>query len=386
MRDMRASLLTALLASIVATACAEDLPVITDIQTTRIIGARAEVWEQPHMDHGHAHPTATPQPGQRLDVKFQLVSPNLIRDDRHIRSMFMDCTYPERFTGLPICQEFFDFFKNFDPDTPLPDEEEYDPIYCRDDNEFTWSPPARPGAPSKSVHGSCVIGGTLVKIPVFERYKEPIKLIRGVICENGVPWFDAREPEWFGCDSNSDERPVVEMLVHGTFPVELEQANRNYNPSMEDVELRLNGRLWEATDVTGLLDEDELERVREGENIEAENCRDHVDETGLLAIDPFEHELEISMRADRREFAEGKVEDMEFSLYATAGEVSRRFTIFDGSDPGDEDGMLRDTVKWQAPKASSVPEGGMLVTLYVTVIDRRGGFDMAVRHACVYSD
>lgn len=331
--------------------CGDELPQITDIEGVRVLGAR-------HSVVGDDSLRATAEEGESVEVAFQLVSPDPLRSNRNVASIFIDCTWPDRFTGLPLCQEFFDLAALVDPNAPAPTEEDLEAIKCFEDNEFIF----------EGVHGSCVIGDPTVEVPVF-RGSDPLKLVRGVICERGTPFFDARTPALFGCDLREGGS---EHLVHGSVPVAVGGGVHNDNPDFAEIRLALNGRPWEAMDPAALP--------------EADNCMDAVTDTGLLAIDAFEHELSIELDADSaiREEVEGVREDLEFSLYTSGGEVGRRFTVFEGTDPG-EDGVLEATVPWDAPETEDLPDGGQLVTLYLTMLDRRGGFDMAVRHACVFA-
>jgi len=334
-----------------ALGCGDELPDITEIEGLRVLGARSTVVDDDSL-------RATPQEGETVEVGFQLASPDPLRDNDDIASIFIDCTYPDRFTGLPLCQEFFDLAAMIDPDMVEVSDGDLEAVKCFEDNEFVF----------EGVHGSCVIGDPKVEVPVFDG-SDPLKLVRGVICERGTPFFDARTPELFGCDLREGG---TEILVHGSIPVAVGGEGHNDNPDFDEIALKLNGRPWSAVAAADLPP--------------ANDCKGQVDETGLLAVDPFDHALWIEVDADSpiREVVDGVREDLEFSLYATAGEVGRRFSVFEGIDEG-EDGVLRTTVPWVAPDVDDVPDGGQLVTLYLTVLDRRGGFDVAVRHACVFS-
>ena len=70
-------------------------------------------------------------------------------------------------------------------------------------------------------------------------------------------------------------------------------------------------------------------------------------------------------------------------MFTTAGEMERRFTLFGGDDEGDK-GTLREAVEWTPPAYKDLPSSGKLVRFFVTVRDRRGGFDLATRVACVH--
>lgn len=337
-------------ALLVAAGCGNDLPQITEITDTRVVGAFAEVVGAPER--------ATPRPGEEAVLRFAVVSPEGNVDPERLSSMFIDCTYPNAFTGIPLCQELIDLAKMADPNAPPPPPEDLEPVRCTRDQSLSL----------QGVQGTCVSGEPVVPMQIPSDYAAPRRLVRGVICDRGEPFADVTLPELFGCDLEPGGKAI---LVHGSVRVALSEADENLNPRLQDIRLSLNGRPWDAVDEADLPPEDD--------------CRAAVDERGLLAIDPYEHMLGIEMDAADRELSDGVPEDLEFQLYASAGEVGRRFTVFEGSDPG-VDGLLSDSIPWVAPPPRDVPPGGMLVRLYLSILDRRGGYALAVRHACVYAE
>lgn len=336
-------------------ACGNDLPVITEIQDTRVIGAQSRVVGAPER--------ATPRPGEEAEFSFAVVSPEGVTAPEDLRSMFLDCTFPAQFTGIPLCQEFIDLAAAAAAAPPMEmanaaDAAAFEPVRCAGTESVTL----------QGVQGSCVNGAPVVTLRIPEDYAGGKRLVRGIICDRGTPFADVRLPELFGCDLREGGKA---MLVHGAVPVAMAPAEDNDNPRLEDVRLSLNGRPWDAVDEEALPAEDA--------------CRDAVDPRGLLAIDAYEHTLGIELDAGARQVRDGVVEDLEVQLYVSAGEAGRRFAVFDGADPG-EDGVLSAELPWTAPAVDTLPEAGQLVRLYLVAFDRRGGFDFAVRHACVFAE
>ncbi len=81
--------------------CQDDLPQATEIVHTRILGARAEVVGD--------EARATPEPGGRATLRYDVVFPGLDQDASSLRSLLIQCTFPPRYTGVPLCKEVADF-------------------------------------------------------------------------------------------------------------------------------------------------------------------------------------------------------------------------------------------------------------------------------------
>lgn len=73
-------------------------------------------------------------------------------------------------------------------------------------------------------------------------------------------------------------------------------------------------------------------------------------------------------------------EALQISQFTTAGELERVYSAVEASDGRAEADV---NVKWTAPKADDVPEGGMKVGFTVVVRDGRGGLDWVTRSVCV---
>jgi hypothetical protein len=79
--------------------------------------------------------------------------------------------------------------------------------------------------------------------------------------------------------------------------------------------------------------------------------------------------------------ASERKEDLVFSIYTTFGELSRRFTVFEGSGEMPDAPDL--TWKLSEEQRTDLVGKPKLVRFYITVVDGRGGFDITTRELCI---
>lgn len=332
-------------------ACESDLPQATEIARMRVLGARFEVEGDPER--------ATPEPGERVRVSMPTVFPSVAQETTDVQSLVIGCTAPMRFTGsLPICQEFIDAVAaGEDPTASLPMID--DRLRCAD------LPVQRVQIGAISLH--CVTGEPQIELDVPADFAADQLLIRGVVCEHGTPFIDPVDPRLFGCEDEDAEA----ILVHGTIAVQKDQADENYNPDIGALEVLREDVPWPAYDPATLPPE---------EGCAARASADFSEPVHAIVTGP--HSIALRYAADARERAMGEPEDLEISVYTTAGEMERRFTLFEGSDRG-RGGVLESDLFWDPPKASDLPRSGQLVRFFITLRDQRGGFAMTSRAVCV---
>lgn len=332
-------------------ACEGDLPKATEIARMRVLGARFEVEGDPER--------ATPEPGERVRVSLPTVFPSLDEDTDDVQMLLIGCTAPTRFTGgLPICQELIDAAASgVDPTDSLPMIDEK--LRCADLPLRT----VRRGA--ISLH--CVKGEPQVELTVPDDFDAEGLLVRGVVCEHGTPFIDPEDPRLFGCEDEGAEA----ILVHGTMRVQQSRADENQNPDPDALEVLREGVAWPAYDPDALPPEEGCARRASADFSEPV----HLVVTG-------EHAITLRYDADAREEVDGAPEDLEISVYTTAGEMERRFTLFRGSDRG-TDGVLESELFWDPPSAGELPRSGQLARFFITIRDQRGGFAMTSRAVCV---
>ena len=339
------------------TGCNDDFKDITAVTESRILGAHVSVTGDPER--------VTPRPGETADVRFELVAPRPGPDTDDLYSMFVSCTYPNRFTGIPVCQEFLELLQGVD----LSDAEDADipRIPCIGEQDIM----------EMGVGFVCKKGVPELTISVAEDFDGPAKLVRGVICDGGVPFFDVAEPGLFGC--TNDVKPV---LTHRQLPVSFDEREDNLNPDPAGFSFELNGEPWPA------LSPETEAALEEGtpcafqENPRDPRLVDTLDD--LRGLDPFGHEITIAVDEDVLEPTEDGRETIEVATHATAGEVLRWLTIFDDEFEVD-DGKVSDTLEWTGRDIDRRDTEGTLVDFYFTARDRRGGFSVMRRTACVYS-
>jgi hypothetical protein len=315
-----------------------------------VLGARAAVQGDPER--------ATPAPGEKVDVRYEVVFPELDQDASSLRSLIINCTFPIRFTGIPLCKEVTDFAMQ--GGVSLDDlSGGLERFYCEEDDATRLG----------TLGITCVSGQPGLTVAVPAGFPDEALLLRGVICERGTPFLDPTTTQLFGCEPDDLDDPGETMLVHGSVPIELTPEQRNFNPSFDDFQVELNGRAWPAFEGAALPAEDD--------------CAESANTSDLPLIDPFEHRLGVTVNPAVREEFDGVPEDLEFSFYVTDGALDARFVIFEGEDEVPDEG-LTGSVLWDAPGRDDVSKRGQLARVIVTVLDRRGGYDLAERFACLY--
>lgn len=330
------------------TACDDDFVTPSRIVDTRVLGTRVEVVDDPER--------ATPRPGETARVSLTLAAPDGV-DEARVKSLIVRCTFPERYTGIPICQEFLDLLASAEDGTSV-DALSQDRFVCEDDFQFAFA----------GVGISCQQGEPSVDVPIEPDFEGDAKLIRGVICDGGEPYLDATDPTLFGCDGGSGTR-----LFHAGVPVSRSVEEDNSNPDLSDLRIELNDVEW--ADV-----QPNLARV------DPDDCASWARNQGLREIDPFEHRIKISVSRDAVEREDGGCERLEIAGHATAGEITPLVAVFDRDGcEQDRDEAFEQTIEWEGLGIARPDPDGKLVSFVFAVRDGRGGFVAARRTACVYT-
>jgi len=382
------------LATGLAAGCDSDLPRPTEITRIRVIGARLEVVGDEER--------VTPEPGESLRVSLPVVFPTTGGDTSELQTMMIGCTAPDRYTGgLPICQELVDAALSGQAASPSVQmfQEKLRcgegvlirrPLNPEDEtDERTLDPYVQLGA----VSAQCKQGDPVAELPVLSTFTARAVLFAGVVCERGTPFIDADDPLLFGCDGNGEDDEVLRF--HGTATVQHEPEDENRNPSLDAFVLLRENADTNGDGVTDVADWPAYapEDLPPEEGCEAAPDRDDtivpsvIEDELQRSGDDDERVLPLTLRYDAsaRERSDGQPEDLEFTIYTTFGEMERRFTLFEGTDKG-EDGVLRADVDWDPPAAAELGTGGKLVRFFVTLRDQRGGFAMTSRALCVSRD
>lgn len=346
--------------------CQVELPKPTDIQFDRPLGARASVVDadEPLL--------ATPSAGQRARYEVAIAFDDPLGGDVDaLSSLFIVCTAPEQFTGIPLCLEFLQ--PGFDLEAPI------------------GGPPG-PGMPAGMPAGmpqsltcdgtelsftagpffvACVPGVPTFEFPVEESFEEKRKLILGVICQGGQPYLDP-DPDsqrLLRCRDNVEGGETMD--VYGTVVVEQSPEDRNLNPDLQPLQITLADDPWDAPGA-------QLPEVDCG-MLESTAALPHID---AKAADPHVIGLayDAALITDR---VEGQREQLEIGAHATIKGIERRFTLFQSDKSVDEDGMLTGEVEFEVDEDEELTRGGQLVRFFFTARDKRGGFDVIERVACV---
>lgn len=332
--------------------CDDDLPVATLIEDTRMLGSRIEVVGDEDR--------STPHPGETARVTYALAAPRPGVKAGRIHSLLIQCTFPDRYTGIPICQEFLDLLEG-DPDAlgaELGSSTQRLRFKCKADEQIGFG----------GVAMACIEGAPVIEVPVSDDFKRPAKLVRGVVCDGGTPYFDASDPALFGCDGGDKTIPMFDSIA-----IAYDGSQDNVNPDPEAVSFQVNGRNWRAVE----LDMDRLDE---------DHCSEWARAEGLPRLDPFDHRIRISVSRDTMEPVASGCEKLDIEAFATAGEIGRRYTLFDDGDCNeDSDKPLRDTLTWTGTDIERPNLDGTLVDFFFTLRDRRGGFTLVKRTACIFT-
>jgi hypothetical protein len=343
-------------------ACQVDLPRASEIERMRVLTAFAEVEGDPER--------SSPAPGETARVTWAMAYPDHEQDDSQLASMFYVCTAPERFSGVPFCQEFADLAQAGSSDasaafggalaSALPD--------CAKDPDRTWDL-----GPFRLV---CVTGTPKLDVSIPDDYKASAKLMQGIICRNGTPRFELKDQPRLVCEkARGASAESEEISVYGTVSVQHDADTENHNPSTDAFQLSIGDppKMWAESDellAEELSDEACEELALSGRVNVSDDHRAAREEAIVLGYD-----------AAAREDFEGKPEALTVSAYTTFGSLSARFTVFrsDAKPP------LKRTIKWELSdeEREQLKKSSKYVRFYFTVQDGRGGFAITRRDLCV---
>lgn len=334
-------------------ACQDDFDKPTLVNHPMLLGVHTEVVGDRQR--------ATPAPGETALVQLDLVGPRGSYKTKNLSSLLVVCSYPVRFAGVPICQEFLDL-------AALPPEElmamfgdltiEPNQVHVACEGNIT--------AEALGVALNCITGTPSLEITVNKDTKADDLLLRGVVCTTGQAVFDPTLPELFGCDSAENDNDA--LTFHSRLRLASADEARNNNPDLAAIQMTINGRNFDS---------------EPDASIPKRKCAQYADVGGPLLIDPYDHLLGFDVPKKAREkLPGGGRETWEFTVYATAGDVIRRFTLFSDDDATQMGGSTLKTVMWNGGGLVDYGES-QLVDFWITVRDQRGGFITVPRSACV---
>lgn len=345
--------------------CGDDLPKAMLITHMRVLGARTVVQGDPER--------STPRPGETASVGWALAFPMLDQSATEVASLFITCTAPTRFTGVPICQEFIDAAQSPDEAVrAMLDDASMERVSCKETPDAAFA--------VGTLGAACVTGVPHIDVAVEAKTKVTKKLVRGIVCRNGIPALNPKNPQLFECDpkKGAKARDVEEIAVYGTIPIAHDSAEENDNPSMTDALFERGGKDWLSDAEVALGGDDPPLSVLDDDCVGAAKANQ------LHLSDGRDELFKLAFPADAREKVDGELETLELSAYATAGELSKRFVLF-APDAKVSKGLMRDAWAWKlsASEREEIRQKGKLVRFFFTIIDRRGGFDVAERSLCV---
>lgn len=333
------------------TGCENDLPRASNIEHLRVLGGLVQVVGDESR--------STPKPGEKAHLSWSMAYPDASSDDSHLASVFFTCTAPEQFSGVPVCQELIDVAQGGSIsailDAAMKDEQ---PDCVKSPNK-TWQL-----GPFTVV---CVTGTPQLDVPIAKDTKVAGRLVRGIICQNGAPRFDAKDPTGMSCDASADEH----IAVYGTIPIQYDDAESNLNPNMDAASMLFHDPpvpwLPTADDVAAELNDD--------------TCLDESKARQVMHSDGHEEQITLRYDADQREEHDGKPETLEFSVYTTFGKLSQRYTIFSPSSTL----PLKNTFKWEISEdeRKTLNDKSKHVRFFFVVLDGHGGYATTTRDLCI---
>jgi len=352
--------------------CQVDLPKPTDIQFDRPLGAKASVVD-PRANPG-APTRATPRPGESVRYEVALAFDDPMGGDLdQLSSLFIVCTAPEQFTGIPICLEFLEPGAGDDPALggPPPDGVGGAPggmpggmpeeLACDGDLSLSVGP----------FFAACVSGRPAFEFPIPSDFEGKAKLVLGVICQGGQAYLDPDpdDQRLLRCRDNADDGETMD--VYGTVVVQQTPEDENLNPDLSQLQVTLADGAWELPDA-------ELPGANCGE-LDATLSLPHIEADASAP-----HMIGLALDAAAiTEQVESEREPLEIGAHATIEGLERLFTLFQPDKPADAAGLLSAELEFEVDDEEELQEGGQLVRFFFTARDRRGGFDVTERVACV---
>lgn len=335
--------------------CQDDFDPPTLIASPRLLGARVSV-------EGDAL-RATPMPGETAHAEFVLAAPAGSYELENFSTLLVRCTYPSRFTGIPICQEFLDLAamspEGLDAALGAGSSSGGDLRFSCDQTQTLEA---------DGVQLLCINGKPEVDVTLPSDLRAGDVLLRGVVCPQGQATFDPSLPALFTCVGAKDgEGDADGIVVHMRLPVAYDDTMVNHNPDPAALGLTLNGLPFPV----GISPPSERD------------CMETADADGIRVIDPFDHELGVGVpRSQREETPGGPRETFELSAFATSGEVGQRFTLISDDDPSEADGSVEKAIPWSGRDTVDYGESRR-VDFWITVRDQRGGLAVLARSACI---
>lgn len=188
----------------------------------------------------------------------------------------------------------------------------------------------------------------------------PAWLILGAVCTGGGTPGIPMGTEPPSCEGGPE--PARAEVIALSIPITPEGGSANRHPTLADEPWTIGGAAWEPGDATG--------------------CDGSLPSFSLASFAGTEEPalaITIGWSEDDRETHAGGREALQYSHFATAGELERSNSA---ADDLLESGTPV-TLDWALPPAADVPAEGLLVRLTTIARDGRGGVDRADRALCV---
>ncbi len=359
-------LLLPFFASAVLTGCIEELPAISKVEDTRILGVRIDVPDDPGR--------AWVVPGETAEVSLLVVNPDLSHTSDETKMMLLGCTPLPVGIGPPLCLELLQLTESFGAaggEVTGPGAiEPLDRISC---SQIEQAGAELSGLLSLlGMELGCVVGEPRFELTVPAEATAAERLVRGVLCDRGEPFLDPSSQALFGCDLQQGGEEIPFAM---TVPIQTgEQSNRH--PSLAGASIAVDGVEWPVATGEQLLGY----QIAGVQGEQSFDCRAAADDGLILLVAKGTRTLRVEVSfADFEAFEEDGEqlrEELRFAVYSTEGKLER-----DRSVVRAQDDPLAFDLQWETP--GEVGEAGMLARFFFAVRDQRGGFDSTERTLCV---
>jgi hypothetical protein len=342
--------------ALAAVGCDDNLPRASEITHMRVLGALTQVDSEPQR--------ATPKPGEKAKLSWSVVFPDN-QDDSELASLFLVCTAPTMFSGTPVCQELIDVAQGGDISEIVGGLRGKDAPDCGANPDRTY-----PIGPFSVV---CVSQTPQFEISIAKNVKGAARLVQGIICRNGTPQLDDKDPTGLHCKPHDgvEASDLEAIAVYGTVPIQYSDDQRDLNPDMDAAHFLLHDPALPWQPITPEL----------ADTLDDDSCLTEAKAKHVAHSDGNEELLTIEYDADARQTRDGSPDALEFSSYTTFGELSQRFTEF----ASDAKPPLKNEFHWKisADQRTALNGKSKRVRFYFTVIDHLGGFAVTSRDLCI---
>ena len=333
-------------------ACGDPLPRISLITEMDIFGSRVEVVGD--------EARSSPRPGESATFALSVVYPERVISDAQFSMAVLECTFPDLYTSVPVCQEFISAFTSQDASA----NDVKDALPMLDANFACTEDAVIPIGPLTL---RCVVGHRDFEFSVPEEVQGERRLFTGILCRNSNPVARSSGGlPGFSCKPKKGSSAKVESeSFYSSAVVAYEEDQENQNPDGEPAVVQLDGDEWP---------------VYSGNQPPKDTQCDASNNELPQLSHQTEYTLRIAYPRKAREKVNGTFETLRISHRATSGSFQRSASYILPDRKPANDGNLEVETKWTSPAKQD--KGHRVIRFVFGIRDGRGGFGMSERYAC----